>query len=205
MKGRMAITEEAWELTGGTRFSRIQLRRCMAADLMVLAAAIGFYIVIAADNIASWPADRVLISESGTSALFLAVWLLCVPGSFASNALLYGWPGLVCGPGELLRGMFWASRQRPAWAKLPRSMRRPPAWMWLALVLLAAGAVLVMWGRAAAGPDKGEVRVLPGPRYELSALGLHHAAWTRGSAGEYQAYRAKLMRNSPFRCSFRWS
>jgi hypothetical protein len=92
---------------------RIQLRRCMATDLMVLAAAIGFYIVIAADNIASWPADRVLISESGTGALFLAVWLLCVPWSFASNALLYGWPGLVCGPGELLRGMFWASRQPP--------------------------------------------------------------------------------------------
>ena len=30
----------------------------------------------------------------------------------------------------------------------------------------------------------------------MSALGLHHAAWTRFSAGEYQAYRAKFMRNS---------
>ena len=68
--------------------------------------------------------------------------------------------------------------------------------MLLALVLLAAGAVLVVSGSAAAGTDKGEVRILPGPRYEVSALGLHHAAWTPVSAGEYQAYRAKFMRNS---------
>jgi len=186
---------------------RIQLRRCMATDLMVLAAAIGFYIVIviAADNIASWPADRVLISESGTGALFLAVWLLCVPWSFASNALLYGWPGLVCGPGELLRGMFWASRQRPAWAKLPRSMRRPPAWMLLGLVLLAAGAVLVVSGSAAAGTDKGEVRILPGPRYEVSPSACTMRRGLRSPPASIRPTGPSSCATVPSRCSFRWS
>jgi len=166
----------------------------MTADTAVVVIAIGFYIAIAADNIDSWPSNRVLISAGGTGALFVALWLLCGPWSLASNVLLYGWPGRRARPGEQLRAFFWASRDRPAWAKLPLSTRRPPTWMWLALMLAAAGCAVVVAGSFSAGVAKGELRILAGQRYGVSALGLDDAAWTQVSAAGYQAYRAKFMR-----------
>jgi hypothetical protein len=164
--------------------------------MLVLLVAVAFYVVIGADNVVSWPGNRVLISEAGTGGLFLLVWLLCIPWSLVSNVLLYGWPGMRSRPAEALRAMFWGARERPYWAKLPPAMRRPSIWMWLLLTIAAAGCVVVIAGSAVAGTDKGQLRTLPRHRFEVSAISLHDSAWTPVSSREAQAYRARFMRTS---------
>jgi hypothetical protein len=69
-------------------------------------------------------------------------------------------------------------------------MRLPPLWLWLLLAITAAGSVAVVAGSATAGAGKGELRVLPGPVYEVSTSNLNNAAWTAVSRPEYQMYAA---------------
>lgn len=171
------------------------LRAAIGGDVVVLAAAAAFYLAIAVTNIASWPANRVLISADHDAAGFFAIWLLFAY-SVLSNVLLYGWPYKGSGPGSVLRAIFWGSRRRPSWAKLPPSMRRPPGWLWLLLAVAVAGSVTVLAGSIAAGAGKSQLRILPGPRYLVSALGLHDGAWTQVSHATYQAYAAGAMRLS---------
>jgi hypothetical protein len=178
------------------QYSAARLRAGAAADVLVLLVAAAFYVAIGADNVASWPDNRVLISEAGTGLLFLLIWLLCVPCSLASSVMLYGWPGMRSRPAEARRAIFLRAPQRPARAKRPPAMRRPPIWMWLLLTILAAGCVAVVAGSAAAGTDKGQLRTLPNHRFEVSAISLHDSAWTVVSARDAQAYRAKFMRTS---------
>ncbi|HEX9359732.1 MAG TPA: hypothetical protein VF933_38735 [Streptosporangiaceae bacterium] len=167
--------EQGRQSASSARFSVGALRGAIAVDVIALAAAVGLYLVIAVTNIASWPANRVLISAGHVGVLFFAAWLLSAY-ALLSNALLYGWPpwmkfGEMPRPGELLRAMFWGARRRPSWAKLPTSLRRPPGWMWLLLAAAAAGSAAAVAGSLAAGAGKSYLRVLPGPRYEVAAPG----------------------------------
>ena len=113
--------------------------------------------------------------------------------SLLSNMLLYGRTG-EAGPGKVLRATFWTVLRRPSRSKLPPSMRLPPLWLWLLLAITAAGSVAVVAGSATAGAGKGELRVLPGPVYEVSTSDLNNAAWTAVSRPEYQMYAADFMR-----------
>jgi hypothetical protein len=180
------------------RYSRAELYAAIAVDVTALAAAAGLYLVIAVTDIASWPANRMLISGRDFALLFVGVWLLSVY-TLLSNGLLYGWllllpSGQVPGPGQMLRAMYWGARRRPSWGRLPASMRRPPAWMWLLLAAAAAGSAAVVAGSLRAGAYKSGLRVLPGPRYEVSTIALNNFAWTQVSHATYQAYAADYLR-----------
>lgn len=63
-----------------------------------------------------------------------------------------------------------------------------------------AGAIMiaVMIGPAFAGTAKGEARILPGPRYEVSTSGLNDSEWTTVSAREYRARQARFIRMDGF-------
>jgi hypothetical protein len=174
-------------------FSRVELIAAAATDVIVLAAAVGCYFFVAVTNVASWPANRMLTSAGSGAVQALGVWLMFAYG-LLSGALLYGWPSRIA-PGEgVLRAMFWGTKDRPSWARLPPSMRRPPWWMWLLLGAGAVGSVVVVAGSIKVGAGKADLRILPGPRYEVSTFDLHNYAWTQVPRATYQAYAAGVMR-----------
>jgi len=164
----------------------------ISADIVVLCVAAAFLVTVAADDVISWPANQIWFNFPGGS-LFICMWLLA-GYSVLSNVNLYGWPGWR--KRYTWGAMFWAARQRPSWAKLPPAMRRPPIWMWLLCAVTAVGAAVIVVGSLHAGIGKGGLRILPGPRYQVSTLDLNEAAWTQVPHVQYQAYAADFMRES---------
>jgi hypothetical protein len=55
---------------------------------------------------------------------------------------------------------------------------------------------VIVVGSLQTGIGKGGLRILPGPRYQVSTLDLNGAAWTQVSHVQYQAYAADFMRES---------
>jgi hypothetical protein len=170
------------------------LQSGISADIVVLCVAAAFFITMAADDVISWRANQVLFNFPG--GVLFACMVLSAGYSILSNASLYGWPAWSDGFPGTWRAMFWATRQRPSWAKLPPAMRRPPIWMWLLCAVTAVGATVIVVGSLHAGIAKGGLRILPGSRYQVSTLDLNNAAWTQVSHVQYQAYTADFMRES---------
>ncbi len=48
------------------------------------------------------------------------------------------------------------------------------------------------------GAAKGDARVLPGPRYEISTINLNDGNWTPVSAGQYALWQARFVREDGF-------
>lgn len=170
------------------------LRLGISAGVVLLCVAAAFFITMAADDVISWPANHILFNFPG-GVLFFCLWLL-IGYSVLSSVTLYGWPGWRNRSAGTWRAIYWAARERPSWAKLPPAMRRPPLWMWLLTGVTAAALIALVVGSLQAGMGKGGLRVLPGPRYQVSTLDLNHAAWTQVSHAQYQAYAADFMRES---------
>jgi hypothetical protein len=184
------------DLIPGTDYSRAGMRNMVRFDRAVLELAVGVILAIAVINVVSWPGNLVLLSGGPLIALCVAPLVLCAACSIGSNIQLYGTPSQQ--PSEQWRAIYWGSRERPPWARLPPSMRRPPARTWLPFLLAAAGCALVTLRSDAAGMAEGDLRVLPGHRYQVSTIGLHNAAWTQVSAVQYHAYLANFVRESCF-------
>lgn len=185
----------AQDLIPGTRYSRAGLRNLRRLDRAVLVVAACVYVSVAVVNIVSWPANRVLLSGGPLIALCVAPLILCAVCSLGSSIELYGTPDLRRPAGQL-SAMYWGAEKRPGWAKLPPAMRRPTARTWFPLLLAAAGWGLVAAGSGRAGMAEGDLRVLPGPRYQVSVIELHNAAWTQVSAAQYHVYLASFVRES---------
>lgn len=62
------------------------------------------------------------------------------------------------------------------------------------LGLAALVCVVVVVGGMVMGAAKGDARVLPGPRYEISTIDLNHGNWTPVSAGQYALWQARFVR-----------
>jgi hypothetical protein len=62
------------------------------------------------------------------------------------------------------------------------------------LAVAAAFCIVVIVGGFAFGAAKGDARLLPGPRYEVSTLDLNQANWTRVSKRQYDLWQARFVR-----------
>jgi hypothetical protein len=139
----------------------------------------------------SWPSNRVLLSDHDLSRVAAVLLLLSWPWLFVSMMMLYSGnhrdrtrkPGLMLSPEDM-----WSPELRP-----PR-MREWPAWTRAGLVAGAVVAVAVVAGGVAQGAAKGSARVLPGPRDQVSTLGLNQAAWTTVTSGQFQLWQARFVR-----------
>jgi hypothetical protein len=62
-------------------------------------------------------------------------------------------------------------------------LRQP---LWRAFAVIAGGFAL--------GAAKGAVRVLPGPRHQVSTLGINQAAWTTVPLSQFYLWQARFVR-----------
>jgi hypothetical protein len=164
----------------GTRLTRwrLQSRACAVIDLIVAAAGASLLALAALDSIVSWPSNRVLIGDRQLARV-------------AGIVLGPGWPWLI-GSLVIIFGVPRGRRGRYA-----RPQGWPVPWPLIARVGLAVAAafcIVVIVGGFAFGAAKGDARLLPGPRYEVSTLDLNQANWTRVSKRQYDVWQARFVR-----------
>jgi hypothetical protein len=153
---------------------RLRSRWCAAADMIGVAAGISLYAVAGIDSVVSWPSNQVLLSEPDLSSiaavLLVPTWLWVILSA-----------GMVSG-----RTQSWGLSQMPV---RPRTC----------FVAAAVVAVAVVGGGFVIGAAKGSVRILPGPRYQVSTLDLNQSAWTTVPLGQFRYWQACFVReDGPF-------
>jgi hypothetical protein len=141
--------------------------------LAICAAGAVLFVLAVVDSAVSWPTDHVLIApgtlEHIAAWLLMPGWVVILFSLFAVGATRYG-------SHKPLLPRTW-SRRRRATAKAP------------ALLL---GAFVV--GSFVLGADKGSVRELPGPQYQVSSYAHAGGEWTTVSRAEYRRAEARLVR-----------
>jgi len=148
---------------------RLRSRSCAVADVIAVAAAISLYAVAGIDSVVSWPSNQVLLSDP---ALVRIAIVLLAP----TLVWLIVSAGMVSG-----RAQSWRLSQLPAG---PRAC------------IVAAGVVCaaVFVGGFAVGAAKGSVRILPGPRYQVSVIGNSQTGWTTVPLSQFRLWQASFVR-----------
>ncbi len=149
---------------------RLRSRVAASLDLIVAVAGFGMITVAAIDSLITWPSNTIWIRPA---VLQHAMAFVLIPGwiwFLLGSAILYG------------RG-----RNR-------RELRRLGRRRIAGLVALAAFCLAVIIGGFVIGGDKGSLRVLPGPRYEVSTAGLDDAQWTTVTFSQYRSWEARFLR-----------
>jgi hypothetical protein len=162
-------------LPAATRFSerRLRSRVCAVVDMIAVAVGATIYAGAAIDSVASWPSNRVLLNfpdlERAAGVLLLPSWAwLMVSGAMVSGSK---------------PRRFWSG-----WA---------PRWPWQAWVCFAVAIVVfiaVIVGGSAVGSTKGDVRVLPGPHYQVSIMEINQGAWTTVPLAQFHLWQARFVR-----------
>jgi hypothetical protein len=152
---------------------RLRSRSCAVADMMGAAAGISLYAVAGIDSVVSWPSNQVLLSDPDLSPL-------------AGVLLMPTWVWLLISLGLV-------SPHTQSW-----SLSRMPARPRTCLVAAAVVCVAVVVGGFVLGAAKGAVRILPGPRYQVSTLDINHSAWTTVSLSQFHLWQASFVREDGF-------
>ena len=148
---------------------RLRSRSCAVADTIGAAASISLYAVAGIDSVVSWPSNQVLLSDPDLSRI--AAVLLAPP---------FLW--LIASAGMVPdRTRYWRLSQLPAWSR---------ACFAAAAVVCAA----VILGGFELGAAKGAVRVLPGPRYQVSVIGNTQTGWTTVPLSQFRLWQASFVR-----------
>jgi hypothetical protein len=144
---------------------------CAIADVIGAAVGIGLYAVTGIDSVVSWPSNQVLLSDPDLSNIAM---VLLVPT----------WLWLLMSAGMLPeRVRYWSPWKMPV---------RPRICFGAAAVVCAA----VIFVGFAVGAAKGAVRILPGPRYQVS---INQAAWTTVPLNQFHYWQACFVReDGPF-------
>ena len=158
----------------GTRFTqwRLRSRSCAVADAVAAVAGAVIYAVAAIDDVASWPSNHVLLGDPDLSRIAEVLLLPSWVWLLVSSMMIFG--------------------PRPS-----RTRRRAAArWPLRARACLAAAVicVAVVVGGFAVGAAKGSVRVLPGPRDQVSTIEINQAAWTTVPMAQFQLWQARFVR-----------
>src|SRR3954471_9990151 len=139
-------------------------------DLIMGVAGLGMITVAAVDSLVSWQSNTIWISptslEHGMAFVLIPGWIWLLLGS----AVLY-------------------SRDRSG-AQLARMGRGRAA----TLAVIATFCLAVIVGGFVIGGDKGSLRVLPGPRYQVLTPGLNDSEWTSVTASQYRVWEARFLR-----------
>ena len=148
---------------------RLRSRSCGVADVIAVAAAISLYAVAGIDSVVSWPSNQVLLSDP--DLVRIAIVLLA-----PTLVWLIVSAGMVSG-----RAQSWRLSQLPAG---PRAC------------IVAAGVVCaaVIVGGFVVGAAKGAVRILPGPRYQVSVIGNSQTGWTTVPLSQFRLWQASFVR-----------
>ena len=153
---------------------RLRSRWCAVADVIGVAVGVGVYAVAGIDSVVSWPSNRVLLSDPVLSSIAL---VLFVPT----------WLWLIMSAGMISdRAQFWTPWQLPIWPRI---------------CFAAAGVVcaVVICGGYVVGAAKGAVRILPGPRYQVSTMEVNQSAWTTVPLSQFHLWQACFVRDDgPF-------
>jgi len=170
-------------------------RVCAAVDILIVAVGGGIIALTAVDVLSTWHTSRALVDHQHLSMIMGASLGPCWVWLFASMLMTVPMRNQKTGwlrNRDPLRSA--AERRNRAEAKIVfRNMypgRRVP---W---ILLAAGVLcvcLIVTGLAM-GAENGSGYILPGPRYEISTMGLNDGALTSVSADQYAYWQAQFVR-----------
>ncbi len=151
----------------------LRSRSCAVADMIGAAASVSLYAVAGIDSVVSWPSNQVLLSDPDLSRV--ATVLFAPP---------FLW--LIASAGMVPdRTRYWRLSQLPAWSRAC-----------LAAAAVVCAAVIV--GGFVPGAAKGAVRVLPGPRYQVSVIGNSQAGWTTVPLSQFRLWQASFVREDGF-------
>lgn len=148
---------------------RLRSRLCAVADMLAVAASISLYAVAGIDSVVSWPSNQVLLSDPDLSRV-------------AAVLLAPAWVWLIASAGMV-------SGQTRSW-RLSQLPARPRACFAAAAVV----GVAVITGGFVLGAAKGAVRILPGPRYQVSVIGNSQAGWTTVPLSQFRLWQASFVR-----------
>jgi hypothetical protein len=159
-------------------FDAIYVAMCACGALMLVVAAL--------DSAVSWPSDRVLIAPA------------TLENRLALPLIFPGW--LVMMLTFVALGGQRRRKGRPAaWSwKVPR-LGLPWALGVTVLIVAVLGFILVS---LILGADKGSVRQLSGPRYQVSFTAGNEGPWTTVSAGDYRRWEARIVREDAIFTAF---
>jgi len=152
---------------------RLRSRSCAVTDMIGAAAGISLYAVAGIDSVVSWQSNQVLLSDPSLSTL---AGVLLIP--------TWVW---------LLFSMGMVSRQTQSWSLSRMSARSRTCFVAAAVVCVA-----VVAGGFVLGAAKGAVRILPGPRYQVSTLDINHSAWTTVPLSQFHLWQASFVREDGF-------
>jgi magnesium-transporting ATPase (P-type) len=153
---------------------RLWSRSCGIADVIAAAAAISVYAVAGIDDVVSWPSNQVLLSDPDLVRIAVVLLAPTLVWLIVSAGMVYG------------RMQSWRLSQLPA---------RPRTCVVAAAVVCAA----VIVGGFMVGSAKGAVRVLPGPRYQVSVIGNSPTGWTTVPLSQFRLWQASFVRaDGPF-------
>jgi hypothetical protein len=157
---------------------RLRSRACAIADLVVAAAGASLLALAALDSVVSWPSNHVLVDDRQLSRV-------------AGILLGPGWPWLLVSYATVfgIRNRRRSRSQRPTRWPVPL-----PLLARVGLAVTAALCIAVIAGGFAVGAAKGNARILPGPRYEVSTLDLNQADWTLVPKRQYDLWQARFVR-----------
>ncbi len=161
----------------GPSWSRVQSKSCAVVDRIAVVVGVALYLVAAVDSLASWPSNHVLISDTDLSR---AAFFVLMPS----------WAWLIISAAK------WSSDRRQGAARPMPPFPSGPLRTWF--VAAAVVAVVVIAGGFEVGAAKGAVRVLPGPRYQVSTGGVNDYAWTTVPLAQFRAWQASFVREDAF-------
>jgi len=152
---------------------RLRSRSCGVADVIAAAAAISLYAVAGIDSVVSWPSNQVLLSDPDLVRIAIVLLAPTLVWLIVSAGMVYG------------RMQTWRLSQLPA---------RPRACIVAAAVVCAA----VIVGGFMVGAAKGSVRILPGPRYQVSVIVNSQTGWTTVPLSQFRLWQASFVREDGF-------
>jgi hypothetical protein len=121
------------------------------------------------DDVVSWPSNQVLLSDPDLVRIAVVLLAPTLVWLVVSAGMVYG------------RMQSWRLSQLPA---------RTRACIVAAAVVCAA----VIVGGFMVGSAKGAVRVLPGPRYQVSVITNSQAPWTTVPLSQFRLWQASFVR-----------
>lgn len=156
-------------------FARWWWRSRLFDAIYVAIAAAGalLFFLAALDGASSWPTDHVLIAPGPLEGV--AVWLL-FPGWVVMLFSLFGVGAMRHGSAKPLLPSNWSMRRRAT------------------VVIPALLVMLFVVSNLLLGADKGSVRVLPGPQYQVSSYADTRGEWKTVPAADYQRSEARIVR-----------
>ena len=159
-----------------TRFAvwRVRSRFCKVLDVITAFAGLVLTVLAAADSIASWHSDYVLVPASTLEHV-------------AGAILLPTWPWMLVSAGMVMGVRRDRLLDLPGWSAMRhRAILVFGVAVAVVLAIVVTGFVI--------GADKGSLRALPGGIHQVSTLGLNHAAWTDVSAAQFRLWQARFIR-----------